>query len=297
MTQNKVIHDLRKEIQESKKEAANLKLILDAERIEKEQISQILENLKEEKRILEKINNRNVAEMQRYRNSNFFDPVIPKKHYDALLCHTSKRKRRMIYWELINKSISRITECKNATVSLMLGTEEVHLQWTEKEMNDVRGNLRRKGFQIAPFPNVQREPEFFHPIAQELTKPRNKARLKKTFSQREVCKAVVTLDSQRISQPAYHEMRMELNSLMPPLSLVKEEKKQMSMKLPFYVMEEVHQKHCTYTYRKQWRFPFFSQGCAESPKSDIIFKSYGENNPNDKIWIRGGRGLPSLALP
>ena len=134
--------------------------------------------------------------------------------------------------------IGRIVECTKARVILTLGSEDVYLQWTEKDMNTIRRQLVRNGYTFVPQILPQNN-TVVRVNGLDLDSERKNKRLKFTYTKKEVRKAVVTLDSQRISQPAYHEMRMEINPIMPPLTCVKNEKKEMSTTMPYYVVEGV----------------------------------------------------------
>ena len=213
------------------------------ERVDKNEMSQRIDGLKQELKNIQKENNQLKTELEPYRNGNFFQPIIPKKCFDQLKSKDIRRERKLKYWNLIDKAISNIVECKQVRITLTLGSEDTHLQWTEKEMDLAQRRLVRSGIVIPPLllnpiaPNANGN--FVHPLITDGQSERTNKHLKVTFTKKELCKTVITLDNERISQPAYHEMRMQLNPLMPPLSLVKEEKKSMSNKLNYYIVEGV----------------------------------------------------------
>ena len=238
MANSTAFHDLRTELHNCQCELEKVRRLLDAERVENNQISGILENVKKERENLLHQIDQLSDELDRIRGEHWFEPIVPRKPFHLLKTHASKRQRKDKYWTLINNAISNITECTRATMTLTLGIEDVHLQWTEEEMKSSRRNHIRNGFVIPPMIVQQPNHNHLHPLVTAQMQRHNK-RLKITFSQKEIQKAVVTLDNQRISQPAYHELRMEMNPLMPPLNLVKEEKKSMSSHLKYYLIDGV----------------------------------------------------------
>ena len=239
MSTQQIVNDLRKQLQQTDLALNNCRRLLDAERIENNQLTTILSNAKRECTNLQIANNDLIRQLQIQQNADVNDPIIPKKRYESLKTYACKRQRKSKYWEVLNSGMCRITECTRATVTLSLGSQTIHLQWTEQEMDASRRRLSRSGFVIPPFNEVHNQDDSSHPLASDAQTQRQDKPLKITFNQREIRKTVVTLDNQRISQPAYHELRMELNPLMPPLHLVKEEKKAMSSKLKYYLVDGV----------------------------------------------------------
>ena len=230
---------------------------LEAQRVEVKQLNNMYFKLKDEYNVLltqkndievnltaaNNNNNRLLRRINRLRemlvaaqNAGDFEPIIYNKVWHDLRSTLSKRKRKKIYRSILDRGIRQILECSRARVFLTLGNEIIAFQWSEQELrcNSNAGYIFPQN--IVPLKR-NGAGGGGGTYALECERPDDEYRI--THTKEEIRKVIYIMDSHTVSCPAYHELHILSDGVLPPLNQIKSQKKEMTEKLNFYVVPGV----------------------------------------------------------
>ena len=250
--QNTIIKELQCKVHELEVDLAGLRYHFDEERTENNNLRNRIDRIRRDK--AELIAQKNVFELKnemlqeeigelKERQAKL-KPIRVNKIWNDLNCNRTKFKRKAKYKDVLDLSLSCITECKRAKVSLTLGEEEVDIKLTEKEMNTHRANLGitlPERTNILPDPDPDSEVNVSSPVSS----PRNDQNNYDIFddkykiTQKHKRTIITAMDKHRISHKAYHAIRKAGKQNWPSLNMIKKEKKEMSNEIPFTTDNEV----------------------------------------------------------
>ena len=254
------VDQLRQELKETLQKLKASELNLEAQRVEVKQLNNLYFTLKDEFNALKAekndvdqnlivANNRiNTLVQHRNRlrqrliadqNAGDFEPIFYNKPWHDLRSALSKRKRKKIYRSVIDRTVRQILECSKARVLLTLGHENIVFQWSEQELAFNREDLFNAGYVLPP--NIVPVPVQINPVGlnHALDSERTDDPFRITHSKEEIQKVICAMDLHRIPHPAYHEMHLLSLGILPPLNQIKEQKKEMTDMLTFYMIPGV----------------------------------------------------------
>ena len=255
---NNVEQELRRQLQEISQKLRATEFNLEAQRIEVKQLNNLYFKLKDDYNVLsvqknqvdEKLRianenyNRAVRQRNRLReqflagqNAAMFEPIIFNKPWNELKCTASKRKRKKIYRSIIDRSLKQIVECSMARVFLRVGKETIAFQWSEQEIDANREDMSNQGYILPPntVPPCRNRRFADHVLYSE----RRDDEFHITHTKEEIRKVIYVMDLHTIAYPGYHELHMLSHGILPPLNQIKQQKKEMSEHLNFYVVPGV----------------------------------------------------------
>ena len=255
---NNVETDLRRQLQETSQKLKATEYNLEAQRIEVKQLNNLYFRLKdnfndlsvqktqlvEDVRVANQNYNRAVRQRNRLReqfmagqNAALFEPIIFNRVWNDLKCTKTKRKRKKIYRSILDRSMKQIVECSMARVLLKVGNETIVFQWSEQEMDGNRDDMSNQGY-IVP-PNIVPPRRNTHFADHALYWERRDDEFRVTHTKEEIRKVIYVMDLHTIAYPGYHELHMLSHGILPPLNQIKQQKKEMSEQLSFYVVPGV----------------------------------------------------------
>ena len=201
-----------------------------AERNEKEQVNNRLQNLQDEHQDLQEENEtlQENLESEKYENSKYKIPRVYKS-WSQLKSANVKRKRKVKFRRCLSHVLKNLPDVKNATISLNMGTEHISFTCSERDIADPESI----GIQTHP-PTHNNDHNYIRPDENEETGERVFDDSNQ-FVKKHVRKVIFIMDRFKFPQEGYHEMRKACNALMPPISQVKKEKKKMSTDIPYTV--------------------------------------------------------------
>ena len=180
------------------------------------------------------------------RNAGDFEPIFYNKPWHDLVSALSKRKRKKIYRSVIDRGIRQVFECSKARVILTLGHDQIAFQWSEQELSLNREDLFNEGYVLPPVVVPPRR--IGGPAGNALDHERPDDEFRITHTKEEIRKVIFVMDLHTIAYAAYHEMHLLSLGILPPLNQIKEQKKEMSEKLNFYIVPGVNISNTIYNY-------------------------------------------------
>ena len=176
-------------------------------------------------------------------------PVIVKKKFSQLKDLGTKILRKKKYRKILDDSLSCISECTAAKVTLYFEDTHTDLTWSEEDMSAHRA---KNGIPSTKY-------SFKSPnkgLILNRTKPVKRLSSLKShggifskpckYSNNHVRKVICAMDDNRISQRAYQNIKNACNGHMPGLNQIKEEKAVLSAQLPIIQGEKVNiARRCT----------------------------------------------------
>ena len=253
MTSN-AVDNLRRQLEQTSEKLKKTQFNLEAQRVEVKQLNTLYFRLKdqfndltrqkndleEEIRVLNHNYNRVVGQrnilrerLRAAQNAGDFEPIYYNKVWHHVRSSLTKRKRKKIYRDIIDKGIRQIVECCKARVLLTFGHEHIAFQWSEQELEFNRENLFNDGYVLPPNiipPNRSTDP---------LDCERADDKFRFTHTKEEVRKVICVMDAHNIAYPAYHELHLLSQGVLPPLNQIKVQKKEMEDKLQYYIVPGV----------------------------------------------------------
>ena len=234
-------NDIRQRLEASEKENRTLKLNLEAQTVEANQLNKLYFKLKDDYQLLKRENNRLEGEVReavaRNLNAGNLQPIVFNKLWKDVINWGTKRKRKVLYRQQLDNSIKNITECVKAWVVLTLGLEDVVFQWSEQELEFNRDQLYWRGF--IPPPNIiPRQPIYHNAVQGPLYHERSDDAFQITHTKQEIRRVFFIMDNYCVSHHAYHELHLLSKGFLPPLNQI-EEKKELMDALEYYVFERV----------------------------------------------------------
>ena len=165
---------------------------------------------------------------------NSFNVPKPSKRWQDLISSISKAKRKAQYRKCIDQSIVHLHEAQRIRVQMKVGEQEVFIVWSEDDLQTLRNQAINV---VRPLP-----PEFFrrnHQIQNngnnsdddnnEQDKEDQDAFLSNgSWNPVHLKKIISVMDEFKISQEAYHELRLSSKSILPPINQILSAKKKMS---------------------------------------------------------------------
>ena len=240
MNQNqRILQQLRDEIERTKQELNNYKHVYRTERDDRrvqEARSNYLQaenvQLEEDKENLQEDIQQLRAHVNAYR--------IPKgyKKWAQLKSPVSRAKRKSQFRRCLDQSMMHLNEVTRARVQLRIANEEVILVWAKNHFRFLR-NRGRNILNAPPrnnqpavnarnnsdidseeeedIPNLETDPDAFLSDG--------------TWNDVHIKRVIHVMDLFKISHEAYHELRMTSRSILPPLYRIKNIKKTMSTEI------------------------------------------------------------------
>ena len=231
------VAELQRRLEIAERKNATLQLNLDAQSTEAKELSKLYFNLKDNYNILKANNNQLRRQLQEALQINN-GPLVFNKPWKNLVNWRSKRKRKVLYRNQLDPAIKSITECIKARVVLTLGSDDVVFQWSEQDLAFHREDLTAAGI-ILPVDILPRVNVIHNGIQGNFYNERKDDPYRITHTKEEIRKVLFVMDTHCVSHPAYHEMHMPSKGFLPPLTLVKEQKEELSNKLDYYVVDGV----------------------------------------------------------
>ena len=147
-------------------------------------------------------------------------PKIFHKRWDQVARQT-QRKRKAEYFNVFDRAISKVPECKKAKLTLRICSEDVTLKWSLGDMQNHRDTLRNQGFRFRDPPILQADES-----ESETEQTPQRRKLKRRF-------VVSLMDEFKLSQRGYHEFRHLISKEAPPIHHIKQERVVMSNQIPY----------------------------------------------------------------
>ena len=200
------------------------------------------EKLRQEVESLKTKNSRNVSDDHDHDKGAF----VVRKTWDQVTDPGTKCKRRKIYKSILDKSVSRISECRHAKITLGFKNSHADIVWTEKDMEISRKNwgIKESKYNFSKIKTIQKPKCKLH----DLKRVKRLGNLKSNdgiftdncrYSSNHIRKVISVMDESRISQTAYQKLKNVCQGHMPSLSDIKYEKQLMSFQLPITAHERV----------------------------------------------------------
>ena len=219
----RIIANLREQVDQLRNERDNYRRLYDAEVVENEDLARIRKNLRANYQALLNQNNRLRERIQGLKEEFVkYHPKMYRKNWNDASAQT-KRKRTIEYRSVFDSAMQIVPECKKAKLSLAVGNNRLKFKWSPEDLSKGRETMRQKGFPVRDPPPIESDD------ASETDDPTD------TRSREFVHEQIIhVMDRYRISQDAYHELQQTLKKLsLPPMHYLKKQKKKMSEEIPF----------------------------------------------------------------
>ena len=222
--QVRVIQHLRNQVNDLRQERDEFRRLYEAELVENRQLARIRQNLRTNYQRCIDQNNRlkeRVQDLKKILSKH--DPKLYRKGWEEI-CPQTRRKRKIEYREIFDRSLETVPECKKAKVELRLGNDKIKFTWSKNHMAQCRASARRRGFTVYDPESDGSDNEY----DEEGIDDRSPERLKQEI--------IHVMDRFRISQEAYDELQKTLKKLpLVPMHHLKKQKKKMSEEIPYTI--------------------------------------------------------------
>ena len=167
-------------------------------------------------------------------------PKIRKKIGD-IKSRSQISRRKKIYKNFIAKTIRNIPDAESANVSIDLGSEWMSMQFSKEDLIKSQSNPQntlnaRNVANDHPYSSSINE-DADDDVEEESSDSDNDAVFvgNGKFSQRHKRCVAHVMDYHKISERAYHELRLSCKGVLPPLSNIRKERLLMSAEIPYIV--------------------------------------------------------------
>ena len=238
-----VLAEMRLKFLECKKELSEYKLLY---REEKKKCHDLRTNMTTLQKLTAQLQEK-LNKFERQFAQDMYKPPSKKrqkcKQWDSIKSDRTKRERLSNYKDMILTSLKTIDKCHRAEISIWIEKNRVQFSWSPKDFKDTFpdevtcAHANSTIFNDHPYSSKQEdldnELEYEDIDFSEIFDANG------NWKQVHIRKLVHVLDSFRISQKAYHELRMVSKGHMPPLRRLIFEKKKMSQEIPYEKHPEV----------------------------------------------------------
>ena len=169
---------------------------------------------------------------------------IPKmrKSISHLKSRSQCRQRKTAYKNCLRRTINSFPDAISANVSLNIGDEWIEIRFSEKDLRSatIKYADPRSVAQDHPYSNSSDiVMEESNDTSDEESDSDSVIVLNGEISQKHKRKVAHVMDLHKISEKAYHELRMSCKGILPPLSNVRKERLLMSSEIPYIVSPTV----------------------------------------------------------
>ena len=228
-----VLQRLRDELDQTKTELYQYKVLYRNERTDRRLQEDQCHRLQE--RIIDVTNEKDQLTQELYQcreDINSYKIPKPLKKWQNLKSPVSKARRKAQHRKCLDQSMMHLHEAQRVCVQMKIGNDEIFLVWSEddlKNLKDEHPNIVRplwinndneshenenNSEDEDIIPDSERYPDAFMSDG--------------TWNPVHLKRIVLILDMYKISQKAYHELRMTSRSILPPINRILAAKKKMS---------------------------------------------------------------------
>ena len=145
-----------------------------------------------------------------------FKPSSHYKTYNNLQSKSGKLERKRECKKIFQNLLSHMTDVSTAKVTLTLGADKVDFVWSQNQLN-------------VPRPQATSDDDDEEVEISEKEIFDTDGNYRKSYLR----SIIYVMDKHKISHEAYHETRMVTNGYMPPIHIIKREKKDMSEEIEY----------------------------------------------------------------
>ena len=236
---NPLVVNLRQQLQEVKDELAQYKGMYRNERRDRRQQEERCQMLQQQ--VLDVGNEKNLYRDKLYQcreHINSFKVPKPLKRWSSLRSPISRAKRKSQYRKCLDQSMMHLHEASRVRLQMRVGNEEIVIIWSQDDLRNFRAAARivvRPHVQIpgnvananAQLPNQRIESEDDDTIDESEDYP-DAFLTNGSWNPVHLKRIVHVMDIFKISQLAYHELRMTSRSILPPINRILKIKANMS---------------------------------------------------------------------
>ena len=231
---NTELNNYRKLYKQSQEENASLRKISSDLDIQNKCLSQTNRNLYQRESIRTEI----ITELER----EVAKSSLPKlrKKISELQSRSQICLRKKVYRRALGRTINSFPDAVAANVSLNVGTEWIDLKYSKKDLrqcamtstqlNNARNVATDHSYSGDGDVEINSENE-----ASDDSDTESVFELNGKFTQRHKRSVGHVMDLHKISEKAYHELRLSCKGILPPLCQVRKERLLMSSEIPYFV--------------------------------------------------------------
>ena len=234
---DRVLVNLRNQLQEVKNDLKIYNNLYKTERAEKTQLENVQRELIVENRKLLEANDllRNQLDDVN-KHMDAFQVPKPHKKWGNLKSTASKAKRQSQYRRCLDQSLMYLHEAQRARLQLRIGEKEIFFIWSKNDLSRLRRkrkNLERVNRNSDPNEtngeqsDHEADSEDDDIIGQSETDP-DAYLANGAWNEIHLMRILNVMDLFKISYKAYHELRMTSRSILPPLNKLKKTRIRMS---------------------------------------------------------------------